>query len=119
MSKLIVIPMALKGRGVITISAIAKGETICEYVGDVIGPVEYGRRYMSEDGSKQVKTMSYGICLSDELFDGKVDFYIDGEAACNIGPMINHSCNANSCYYEVAVSNSLINVIIMCMCGFR
>ena len=74
------------GKGVFALQDIAKGETIIEYVGEIIGWREADRR-KSSDPNDPNHTFFFSI------MDGKK--VIDAAVGGNAARWINHSCNPN------------------------
>lgn len=91
-----------KGRGVITMFGIRSGEIVCRYTGDVIGPKKFAELYTDENG-QETGLMHYGYVFSLLKFKKDLVFIVDGQNRCDIGPIVNHSCDSNTEFVEVKV----------------
>lgn len=81
-----------KGTGLKCNSNLARGDFVCEYAGEVIGPLEAKMRYSSR---QQRQLPNYIFALKEHFGDDPVVTYIDPTFIGNLGRYINHSCDAN------------------------
>lgn len=108
---LIVKAFESKGLGLVSSTAITKGEFICEYAGEILTKAEALRR---DRANHLEKKMNYVFCLNEiGSHDGaRTQTFIDPSVKGNIGRYINHSCDANCDIVSVRVDSIIPKIAI-------
>ncbi len=103
-SKAVVRESHIHGRGVVARVPIAKGERICEYVGDRIGWPEALRRH-PHDPEQPFHTFYFSI---DD------DHVIDGNVGGDFSRFINHSCEPN-CEADMVEKDGFTRIYVLAL----
>jgi len=94
---LVVTAAGARGLGLRTARAIAAGQFVCCYAGEVIGVGEAARRFAAQHAH------NYILAVREHCAGRLTVTYIDATRVCNIGHYINHSCQPNLALRPVRV----------------
>ncbi|XP_037089724.1 uncharacterized protein LOC119110088 [Pollicipes pollicipes] len=90
-----------RGLGLRSRLAIAAGEFVCCYAGEVVGAAEAARRFATQPPAAH----NYILAVREHCAGRLTVTYIDATRACNVGHYANHSCRPNLALRPVRVDS--------------
>ncbi|PAV66331.1 hypothetical protein WR25_16099 isoform A [Diploscapter pachys] len=101
--RLKVVNMPNKGCGVIALEPVQKGQFVCEYAGEIIGPEEVLRRAELHKNDEH----NYIFTIKERSQDNSITTYVDPRYKGNIARFVNHSCDPNLQVVSVRIGRTI------------